>query len=249
VDAVGAPTALVVTAATLGTVHTLLGPDHYVPFVALARSRAWSLRRTWAVTAICGVGHVLGSIVLGVLGIGLGWALGSLIDVETARGPIAGWLLLGFGLAYTAWGVRRGLRNRSHSHLHAHVDGTLHVHPHGHLGEHAHPHDADARAAGVARQPLLRRWLGPWTLFVVFVLGPCEPLIPVLLYPAAAHDWGAVVLVAVVFSVATIATMLAVVTAGAIGLAHVPARRFERWSHAAAGIAIAGCGLAVVLGL
>lgn len=245
----GATTALIVTAATIGTVHTLFGPDHYIPFVALSRSRGWSLGRTWTVTAVCGVGHVLGSIVLGLLGIGLGWAVGSLVDFEASRGAVAGWLLLGFGLAYMAWGIRRGVRNRPHSHAHAHADGTFHLHPHRHAGAHAHPHDRPVEERGAIREAFLRRWLGPWTLFVVFVLGPCEPLIPVLMYPAARHDWWGVAAVTLVFSLATIATMLAVVTVGSLGLSRLPSASFERWSHALAGAALAACGIAVTLGL
>lgn len=239
--------ALLATAATIGVVHTLLGPDHYVPFVALARSRSWSLGRTWTVTAVCGVGHVAGSIVLGMLGVAFGWAVGSLVEVEAWRGAIAGWLLLGFGVAYLAWGVRQGLRNRPHSHPHAHGDGTVHRHGHDHQGEHAHPHLAEERA--LVRQAFVKRWLGPWALFVVFVLGPCEPLVPVLIYPAARGQWWGVVAVSAVFAAATIATMLVVVTVGALGLARLPASSFERWSHAAAGAALALCGAAVTLGL
>jgi hypothetical protein len=236
--------ALVASAATIGVVHTLLGPDHYVPFVALARSRRWSLGRALSVTAVCGVGHVVGSIALGALGIALGWAVSGLIEVEALRGELAGWLLLGVGLAWTAWGVRRALRRRPHDHLHAHADGLVHRHLHGHAGEHAHPHEAPGSERG-----LLRRWLGPWSLFVVFVLGPCEPLIPLLMVPAAGGGWAAVALVAVVFAAATIATMLAVVAAGASALAFVPAAGLERWSHAAAGAALALCGVAVTAGL
>ncbi|MCM2269568.1 MAG: hypothetical protein NDJ75_05660, partial [Thermoanaerobaculia bacterium] len=157
--------ALIATAATIGVVHTLLGPDHYVPFIALARSRAWSLGKALGVTAVCGVGHVVGSIALGALGVAFGWALGGLVEIEAWRGATAGWLLFGVGLAYTAWGIRRALRRRPHEHLHAHRDGVLHRHGHDHHGAHAHPH------LGVAG-----RWLGPWSLFVIFVLGPCEPL-------------------------------------------------------------------------
>ncbi|KAB2960358.1 MAG: hypothetical protein F9K16_11835, partial [Thermoanaerobaculia bacterium] len=62
--------------------HTLLGPDHYVPFVALARSRSWPLSRTLAVTAACGAGHVAGSLALGALGVAFGWALSGLVAVE-----------------------------------------------------------------------------------------------------------------------------------------------------------------------
>jgi sulfite exporter TauE/SafE len=221
----------------------LLGPDHYLPFVALARSRAWSLRRTVAVTTMCGVGHVIGSIALGFVGLGLGWAVSGLVDVEAVRGTFAGWLLLAFGLAYTAWGVRRALRSRPHAHVHAHADGTLHLHPHHHReAEHGHPHDRPERG--------LRAALGPWTLFVIFVLGPCEPLIPLLMYPAAGGSWLDVASVAGVFAVATIGTMLTVVVAGALGLSRLRlGPGFERWSHALAGGALAACGLAVTLGL
>ncbi len=243
--------ALLVTAVSIGSVHTLFGPDHYIPFVALARSREWSLKRTWIVTAICGAGHVLSSVVLGALGIAFGWAVGSMVDLEAWRGSVAGWLLLGFGLAYTAWGVRRGIRNRPHSHLHLHADGSMHSHRHVHVTEHAHPHDATVRASegALIRQAFLKRWLGPWALFVIFVLGPCEPMIPLLMVPAAGHDWGGVVAVALAFSLATILTMLIVVTVGALGLARLPAASAERWSHALAGAALALCGVAVTLGL
>lgn len=33
---------LLLTALTTGVVHTLLGPDHTVPLIALARDRNWS---------------------------------------------------------------------------------------------------------------------------------------------------------------------------------------------------------------
>jgi len=230
--------ALIATAATIGVVHTLLGPDHYVPFIALARSRAWSLRKALGVTAVCGVGHVVGSVALGALGVAFGWALGGLVAIEEWRGTTAGWLLLGVGIAYTAWGIRRALRNRPHEHLHAHADGVLHKHGHDHHGAHAHPHFG---AAG--------KWLGPWSIFVIFVLGPCEPLIPVLMYPAAQGSWLAVAAVAAVFAAATIGTMLSVVAVGALGLSRLPAAGLERWSHALAGAALALCGVAVTLGL
>ncbi|MGB5402312.1 MAG: hypothetical protein WBO71_19020, partial [Thermoanaerobaculia bacterium] len=103
-------TILGATAASIGLVHTLIGPDHYVPFIALAGARKWSLSKTLGVTAVCGVGHVLGSVVLGGLGILLGMALGGLEWFEGFRGEIAGWLLLGFGVAYMVWGLRQAYR-------------------------------------------------------------------------------------------------------------------------------------------
>ena len=36
-------TVLALTAAAIAFVHTLLGPDHYLPFVAMAKARGWSM--------------------------------------------------------------------------------------------------------------------------------------------------------------------------------------------------------------
>ena len=162
--------ALAVTAATVGVLHTLLGPDHYLPFVALARSKGWTLRKTLAVTGFCGIGHVAGSIMLGALGIVLGSRLAGLVRSETIRGDIAGWLMLTLGLVYLAWGLKQAARNEVHAHAHVHADGTVHNHRHDHRAAHLHPH---RRGAGR---------FAPWALFIVFVLGPCEALIPVLMY-------------------------------------------------------------------
>jgi len=241
----GETATLALAALGVGVVHTLLGPDHYLPFIALARSRGWTRRRTLAVTLACGVGHVAGSVLLGALGLALGWALADVAWWEAARGGLAGWLLLAFGLAYFAWGLRRALRNRPHSHVHAHEDGTVHRHEHRHLAEHAHPHEARSGPGG------RRLFAGAtaWTLFVVFVLGPCEPLVPLLMYPAAGGSAAGVALVVALFAAATLATMTLLVLAGRRGLARLPAGRWERWGHAAAGLIIVACGMAIRFGL
>lgn len=232
-------TVLLATAATIGLVHTLAGPDHYVPFIAMARAREWSPSRTVSITLLCGVGHVAGSVLLGAVGIALGVALGWMEHVESVRGTLAGWLLLGFGLAYTAWGLWRALRSRTHSHWHHHADGTVHDHEHGHHGAHAHVH---ARA-GSARS------VTPWVLFTIFVFGPCEPLIPVLMVPAAEGSWWGVAAVAGVFGLCTVGTMTGMVLAGYFGLARLSLRPLERYSHVMAGLALVACGLAVRFGL
>jgi hypothetical protein len=81
---------LYTTAIAVGVVHTLLGPDHYLPFVAMSKAGQWSTRKTFRVTALCGVGHVLGSILLGVLGVLLGLSLNRLEWFESVRGDLAG---------------------------------------------------------------------------------------------------------------------------------------------------------------
>ncbi len=235
-------TTLAATAALIGIVHTAAGPDHYVPFVAMSKAGGWSRARTLTITLLCGVGHVGSSVVLGTLGIALGLALGGLQWVEAFRGHVAGWLLLGFGLAYAAWGVHRAIRRRPHRHWHAHAGGVVHDHEHHHEAEHAHVH-APAQAKTTAQV------MTPWILFTIFVFGPCEPLIPLVMVPAAEHSVWGVVVVTAIFGAATLVTMTTIVTLSLAGLDRLRLASLDRWSHATAGAALAACGLLIQLGL
>lgn len=226
---------LALSAAAIAFVHTLLGPDHYLPFVAMAKARGWSLQKTIRVTLMCGAGHLGGSVLLGIAGIMLGIQLASLEWLEGVRGNLAAWLLIGFGLAYLAWGLGQAYRNKPHSHRHSH-DGVVHEHVHSHHRDHAHVHDQQDRP----------RSLAPWLIFVIFVLGPCEPLIPLLMYPAARESFVGVLMVTGVFGLVTVLTMTLIVAFAVAGLGAVRFNRFERFGHALAGSAILGCGLAIV---
>ncbi|MGD9723895.1 MAG: sulfite exporter TauE/SafE family protein [Pirellulales bacterium] len=230
---------LLATAAFIGFIHTATGPDHFLPFIALSQAGNWSLRKTMLVTTACGIGHVASSVLLGLAGLAIGAAVAGLTNIEEFRGSIAGWLLLSFGLAYLVWGLRRAWRSRPHAHVHAHADGTIHFHKHTHDTEHAHVHAAAEKSSVVT----------PWIVFLIFVFGPCEPLIPLLMYPAAEASLAGSVLVAVVFGVATLSTMLVMVTIGYLGLVRFARGTMERYGHAACGGAIALCGAAVVIGL
>jgi ABC-type nickel/cobalt efflux system permease component RcnA len=229
-------TMLAVSAAAIAFAHTVLGPDHYLPFVAMAKARGWSMAKTLRITLFCGVGHLAGSVVLGLVGITVGVQLSSLNWMEGVRGNIAAWMLIGFGLAYTAWGLRQAHRNRPHTHWHHH-DGVSHLHEHRHQEAHAHVHD---RAAG-------SRSLTPWVIFVIFVLGPCEPLIPLLMYPAARESTTGVVVVTMVFALVTVLTMSLAVAIALLGLKTIKISRLEPYGHAVAGSTILACGLAIAL--
>ena len=52
-------TLLSVTAISIGFIHTILGPDHYLPFIVLSQAKKWSLKKTMLITFLCGIGHVL----------------------------------------------------------------------------------------------------------------------------------------------------------------------------------------------
>ncbi len=222
------------TAATLGLVHTILGPDHYLPFIVMSRARKWSLKKTLFISFLCGLGHVLSSVVLGLVGIALGLAVLRLESVESLRGGVAAWLLIGFGFAYFIWGLRRAIKNKPHKHLHVHSDGGKHEHLHAHEGEHSHLHDQKKKAN-----------ITPWILFTIFVFGPCEPLIPLVMYPAAKHNVGGVILVASVFGLTTIVTMLTIIAISSWGVSFVRMGRLERYVHALAGAMIFISGLSV----
>ncbi len=246
--------ALCVTAFSVGVIHTILGPDHYIPFIAMARAGGWSTPRTLGVTAACGLGHVAGSVVIGLVGLALGFAVMQLEGLEALRGDTAAWLLIGFGLAYFTWGMMRAFRSAGggHSHVHVHADGTVHAHEHTHEADHMHVHHAGDAAAGRSEAgqaaPAASVWV-PWALFLVFVFGPCEPLIPLLMYPAAKASPWAVTLVVAAFTIATIGTMLAAVLVVRSGVALVRLPRLDRFSHAFAGLAVLVCGMLVKFGL
>jgi len=204
---------LCISALLMGVMHTALGPDHYLPFIAISKARNWSTKKTLLVTLICGLAHVFSSILIGVFGIGFGIAVKSLELVESLRGDLAAWLLVGCGLVYMVWGLFHGLMNREHHHVDTKGDN-----------------------------------LTPWALFVIFVFGPCEPLIPILMFPAATIGLSAALLVALVFALATLLTMVGVVIGVLYGL-HFAHSRSHRFSHALTGAVILLCGVVIQLGL
>lgn len=228
---------LLTTALTIGVVHTLVGVDHTLPFIVLGRARSWSLNKVLTITALCGLGHVATSVLLGGVGIAAGLALDSMGWIQTVRGELAAWLLIAFGLAYAAWSLVRTKRGHTHAHAHTHADGTRHTHDHSHAAEHLHPH------AG-------KSVLTIWSLFIVFALGPCETLIPLLMAPAAAQHWSWVVAVIATFTGATLITMLVTVAIGYVGLSSVSMTRLAPHANTLAGLAISASGVAIqVLGI
>ncbi|HKK69137.1 MAG TPA: hypothetical protein VJ946_13030, partial [Bacteroidales bacterium] len=185
------------SAASIGFIHTILGPDHYLPFIMVGKARNWTIKRTIGLTALCGIGHVLSSVIIGVIGIFIGIQLQKLTWFEGFRGNLAAWGLIAFGLVYAIWGLR-------------------HYYKHKQPGSHSHAPGSKAT---------------PWMLFIIFLLGPCEALIPLLMYPAAHESLHALILVTTVFSFATVGTMLVAVWAASLGLSKVKLHKLQPLSH------------------
>lgn len=226
-------TILSITAASIGFIHTVIGPDHYLPFIVMGRAARWSLTKTIIITFLSGIGHILSSVLLGFIGIAFGIAVTKLEVVESHRAGAAAWALVIFGLVYFIWGLRKVFRKNTHEHLHIHAEEDQHTHTHHHLGDHIHIH-SDQKTN-----------LTPWILFTIFVFGPCEPLIPVLMYPAAKNSLFGLVLVISIFGITTILTMTGLVVIASLGISLIPLGKLERYSHALAGATIFLCGLAI----
>ncbi len=198
---------LTLAAFTVALVHTAAGPDHYLPFVMLSRARAWSRSRTAAITTLCGLGHVGTSLLIGLLGAGMGIAAGSIEGIESQRATWAAWALIAFGLGYAVWGLRR----------------------------HQHSHDVKLSATS-------------WGLFVIFALGPCEPLIPLMFLAGGQGGWLLAGLVAAVFAGTTLITMLTITLLGRAGFERLHLDSAQRWLHPISGCVIAASGVAMVFG-
>jgi hypothetical protein len=235
--------ALAGVAAGIGALHTL-APDHWVPFAALARAERWSLRRTALVTASCGLGHVTVSVLLGaaslVVGLELIQALGARLE------NIAGVLLIGFGVAYGAWGWHRAMRDRIHGHMHEVLPGHHHApsgqldlsHPRQHAHHHHHHRVPDHGPRRTA-----------WTLFLLFSADPCVAVIP-LMFAAAPLGWGATLLVVLTYEGATILTMVSLVLPMKAAVSAIHGQWADRYGDALAGAVIAVVGVVVaVLGI
>jgi hypothetical protein len=220
----GATLALAAVAAGIGSLHTL-APDHWVPFAALARAERWSNRRTAAITAACGLGHVTVSVGLGLVSVWVGVELMRAIGEQLEQ--LAGLLLIAFGVAYALWGLHRAVRDRIHERLH----DVLPTHEHAPLGSrHHHHHHFETRGRTA------------WALFLLFSADPCVAVVP-LMFASAPLGWRATLAVVVAYEAATIATM--------VGLA-VPARAAASTAHGqwvdTYGDALAG-GIITVVGV
>ena len=200
---------LMMSTLSIAFLHSL-APDHWMPFAVIGKARKWSNLKLMWVTFISGVGHVGSSIILGAIGIALGFSLSHLKTVESQRTQIGLFLLIGFGVAYMLWGLKKALEYK-HDHSHSHT------------------HEIDKRTVTL------------WTLFAVFVLGPCEPLIPIM-FLATDYGWHGIALASATFSVVTILMMMGQTLLAKFGIQLIRHDIAERYSHAMAGFVIALTG-------
>jgi nickel/cobalt transporter (NicO) family protein len=220
--------ALAAVAASIGALHTL-APDHWVPFAALARAERWSARRTAAVTAACGLGHVTVSVGLGLVSLFLGLELMRVVGQQLER--VAGLLLIAFGVAYGLWGLHRAMRAR----IHARVHGVLPPHRHSHAGHEHHHHAHEDQGSRTA-----------WTLFLLFSADPCVAVVP-LMFAAVSLGWLSTLAVVVAYEASTIATMVGLALPARAAVSTVLGAWADRYGDALAGGIITAVGVFVAV--
>ena len=90
--------------------HTLF-PDHWLPFVLVARAKRWPLKRALWVTGFSNLLHVALTVALGMVALVVGLELSQAVGEAMERTTDI--LLIVFGLGYALWSWRR---ESKHSH-------------------------------------------------------------------------------------------------------------------------------------
>ena len=238
--------ALILAVAAVGVFHTLV-PDHWMPIVALARSRGWSRARTARAAAIAGIGHTASTLAIGIVIWGVGVAFAS----RYAHGGnvVAALALLAFGgwVAWAGWrelsaGRGHGHEHFEHAHLHVHDDGVRHVHWHEHSQEDWHPVEGGAAAM---------HWhahaeSGRTALLLVLGSSPMIEGLPAF-FAASNYGPGVLVLMSTVFAASTLVTYVVASTAALAGAERISFGFLERYGEVLSGLTIAGVGVFALL--
>jgi hypothetical protein len=237
--------ALVLAAAGVGFGHAVL-PDHWAPLAVLSRTRSDPLRRVVRRSLAAAGTHVLLSLLLGALLIGVGLSFRT--TVVRYEDYVVGGLLIATGAVFLA--LELAGRGHGHGHDHAHGDGHGHGHGHGpvqnrgrtrahedghkhgdghghehgdghgHGSDHAHPHTS-AAGGGRVRATL--------ALAVPFgaAASPDLTILPVFL---AASALGAATAVGslLVFAGVTVATIVGLTVAASLGASLLTGPWIER---------------------
>ena len=87
-------------AAVAGVTHTLAGPDHYLPLVAIARERRWSATRASLIASGFGVLHCLASVALV-------FCLALSAELTQVLASTAAWMMVGIGCGILIFAMRR----------------------------------------------------------------------------------------------------------------------------------------------
>ena len=195
------PAVLLTTAATgFGVAFVhAVIPIHWLPFVLTGRAHGWTLSRTLLVNLLAGTGHVTVTAVLGALAAWLGLTLDRMLQGIFPK-VAAGVLVL-----FAAYYLIQQFRGHGRHH-HGHADVAEDAGQHSRRGD---------RAAALG-------------LISLLLVSPCEAFIPVYLAGVPSGWYGFAFLTAVL-AVATLSSMLVLVTVSWKSLATARFKFIEHW--------------------
>ena len=218
---------IISSAASLGFFHTIMGPDHYLPFVAMARTNGWSGYKTAGYVTLCGISHVLGTLLIGVLALIVGFAFFKIESIQALRGNFAGWFLLFFGAFYFAWGINWALKKTKIKKCEIE------------FGTNEENDPSINQNSNFMRS-------APFVLFLFFILGPCEPLLPLLAMGGENTRFFTSFLVISAFCLTTVLTMLLCVMIFHYGISRFSfLLKLENYLHATTGLVLFLCGFGI----
>ena len=198
-------------------------PNHWLPFVLVSRRQGWSKGKTLAITALAGLGHAAVTMLLGLLLVALGLAVGDRLG--PALPLVAGGLLILFGLYYLANHARGG-------HLHLPFLGRL-APAHGFA-------DEDVSGTALSDRAAI---LG---LLAILALSPCEAFIPVYL-SGLRFGWVGFGLLSLVLAGAAMASMVGLTGLSLAGAGWLGLKSTERYEGLVLGAALCLLGTLVML--
>jgi nickel/cobalt exporter len=239
--------ALLAAAAGVGFGHAIL-PDHWVPLAVVGRTRHYPLARVARLSGLAGVAHVLVSIVLGAMIIGVGLQFRS--TVQSAQDTIIGCVLILTGLGFAILELTGRGHHHGHDHSHTHDHRHTHDHDHDQAYEHPHPHlpsvtEADERVA--AREGRVR---GLAAIMVPFgaAASPDLTILPVFLAATTAGVSTALGSL-VIFAVVTIGTIVGLTLLACFGGYQIRGQWLERWGNAFTALVLVIIGALVLTGV
>lgn len=198
-------------------------PNHWLPFVLVGRRQGWSGGRTLAITAMAGAAHALVTMLLGLVLVGAGLAVGERLGALLPY--LAGGVLMALGLFYLA----RNARGDGHLHMPflgrlAPVQGVL----------------AEAEAPALSDRAAV---LG---LMALLALSPCEAFLPLYL-SGLKFGWGGFGALSLVLVAASAGSMTALTGLSLAGARWLGFKRTGRYEGALLGAALIALGVMVIL--
>jgi nickel/cobalt transporter (NicO) family protein len=236
--------ALLLAAAGVGLGHAVM-PDHWLPLAVLSRIRRYRAARVLRVSLAAALSHVLVSVVLGGILIVIGLQFRATVVSHTDL--VVGGILLATGAVFLC----RELLGNGHGYRHdRHGHHDRHDHDHDHDHQHARRHSTTVVLEHPEPTPPERAARGVAGLLIPFgaAASPDLTILPVFLAACVLGTTAAIGSLAA-FTVATIATIVGLTTATALGARICTASWLDRRANLITALTLMAIGGLVVAGL